>query len=512
MGARASWGPFVFDPVAGALTRDGKPVSIGTRGAALLSALIDADGAAVGKDALLQAAWQGLSVEEGNLSVQVAGLRKAMGLRPDGQDWIATVPRVGYRLLKAEVAQAQDPQLPNVLPSLAVLPFDNLSGDREQDYFCDGIVEDVIAALSRFKSFAVVARNSSFVYKGRATDTRQIGRELGVRYVLNGSVRRAGDQVRISAQLIDAETGAQLWAEKFGGIVADVFDMQDRVTENVVAILVPQMKRAEIERSRRKRPENLDAYDLYLQALTDVYSMRPERNARAIALIEQAVTLDSGFAPALAMAATAYLSRHAMQLTGANPDLDVGRAAHYARVALATGTDDALLLSDVGFVLVHLGLQYEQGFALLRRAVEENPNSATVLTNMGIACLLAGDLAEGEFCLQRSIRLNPNEFNAHWQLTGIAHIRMVEGRYEAALEAANRSLGINPGYDATYWMIIAANAYLGRMDEAHAALKKLQEISPEVSLARIRRGQMARDPRRIDVLIEGMRLAGMPEN
>jgi tetratricopeptide (TPR) repeat protein len=201
-----------------------------------------------------------------------------------------------------------------------------------------------------------------------------------------------------------------------------------------------------------------------------------------------------------------------MQITGANPEADVERAVHYARLTLATGTDDPLLLSHVGFLWVHLGLHYDEGFALLRRAVDENPNSAVILTSMGIACLLGGDLADAESHLQRAIRLNPNDFNTHWQHTGIAHIRMVEARYEEALEAANRSLGINSGYDATYWMLIAANAYLGRMDEARAALGKLREISPEVSLARIRRGQVARDPYRIDVLIEGMRRAGMPEN
>ena len=508
MGDDVSWGPFVFDRAAGTLSREGKPVAVGTRGAPLLSALIDADGAAVGKDALLERAWPGLAIEEGNLTVQIANLRKAMGPRSDGQDWIVTVPRVGYRLLK----DLSEPNSASVLPSLAVLPFENLSGDRTQDYFADGIVEDLITALSRFKSFAVAARNSSFVYKGRAVDARQIGRELGVEYVLTGSVRRASGRVRVSAQLSDTENGAQLWAESFNGEVGDVFDMQDRVVENVVAIVEPRVMRAEVERSRRKRPENLDAYDLYLQAMPDVYSMRPDRNARAIHLLGQAVKLDPGFAPAAAMAGIAYLARHTMQLAGANPDEDVQHAVGYARMALASGSDDATVLGNAGFLILQLGLGYDEGFALLRRAVEENPNNAGVLTNIGIACLLAGDLAESEAYLRRAIRLNPNEFDTHWQLTGIAHIRMAEGRYEEALEVAKRSLGVNAGYDATYWMIIAANAYLGRMADAQEAVRRLQQISPHVTLARIRRGQRSLDPHRIDVLIEGMRLAGLPEN
>ena len=503
-----SWGPFIFDRSAGTLVRDGKLVPIGTRGVALLSALIDADGATIGKNTLLEMAWPGLAIEEGNLTVQIANLRKAMGPRSDGQDWILTVPRVGYRLLRVQ----PEPILTNTLPSLAVMPFDNLSGDSAQDYFADGFVEDLITALSRFKSFAVAPRSATLVYKGKAVDIRQLGRDLGVRYVLNGSVRRAGKQIRISAQLVDVESGAQLWAEKFDGKFGDVFDMQDSVVESVVAIVEPRVKRAEIERSRRKRPDSLDAYDLYLQAMPDVYSMRPERNARAIALLEQAAKLDPSFAPASAMAGVAYLARHTMQLAGANPEGDVKRALHHARTALADGSEDATVLANAGFLFAQLGFQYDEGFALLRRAVEENPNNSGVLTNIGIACLLAGDLAEGEAYLQRAVRLNRNEFDTHWQLTGIAHIRMAEGKYEEALEVAKRSLGVNSGYDATYWMIIAANAYLGRMEDARDGVRKLQEISPHVSLARIRRGQRARDPHRIDVLIEGMRLAGLPED
>jgi TolB-like protein/Tfp pilus assembly protein PilF len=397
-----------------------------------------------------------------------------------------------------------------VLPSLAVLPFQNLSGDAEQEYFADGIVEDIITALSRFKSFAVIARNSSFVYKGRAVDVRQVAHDLGVRYVLEGSVRRAGSTLRISAQLVDGETGSHLWAQKYDGAAEDIFDMQDRIAESVVALVEPKIQRAEIERSRRERPESFGAYDLYLRALSDVYASRPEANAKAIALLERVITLDPNFAPAAAMAAQAYLLRVVMQFDGADGS-DAERAIALARAALALTRDDPMVVAYGGFVLLQIAREYETGLALLRLAASENPNSAAILNCSGIGSLMAGDLTEAADYLQRALRLEPNGFGTHWQLTGMAHIRMAEGRYEEALNWATRSQAINPGYDATHWMLIAANAYLGRMEEARKYLSALEKISPGVNLSRIRRGQRALDPHRIDVLIEGMRVAGLPE-
>jgi adenylate cyclase len=509
MGSAGTFGPFVFDHATGTLSRESTAVAVGTRAAALLRALVEADGSPVSKEALMAAGWPGTFVEEGNLSVQIANLRKAMGPRPDGQDWIATVPRVGYRLL---ASQAPPPHAPKPqLPSLAVLPFDNLSGDHEQDYFADGVVEDIITALSRFKSFAIIARNSSFVYKGRAVDVREVAKDLGVRYVLEGSVRRAGTRLRVAAQLVDATTGAHIWAHQFDGNVDEVFAFQDAITESVAAIVEPRLRKAEIERSRRERPDSIEAYDLYLRAMSDVFSTRAEGSARAQKLLEDALALDGSFTPALAMMSTVHLLRHAMQLPGATAD-DASLAVTFARRALALGTDDPQALAMCGFALLECGYHYDEGLAVLRRAVDDNPNNTTVLTQAGIGCLLGGDLDEGDAYLQRGLRLNPNEFGTHWLLTGIAHIRMAQGRFEEAIEVAKRSLAVNDGYDATYWMLIAGNALLGRMEEARQALDGLNAITPGITLSRIQRGQAARDPRRIEILIEGMRLAGMRES
>ena len=194
-------------------------------------------------------------------------------------------------------------------PSIAVLPFANLSGDPEQEYFADGMVEDIITALSHFKELFVIARNSSFVYKGRSVDIGQVAKELGVRYVLEGSVRKSGNRVRITGQLIDTATRAHLWADRFDGAQEDVFDLQDNITESVVGIIEPQIRKAEIVRSRRKRPENLDAYDLYLRALPHLYAMHPNDNSLALGFLTQAIELDPGFAPALAFAAWCYEQR-----------------------------------------------------------------------------------------------------------------------------------------------------------------------------------------------------------
>jgi TolB-like protein/Tfp pilus assembly protein PilF len=509
MGAgQTSFGPFILDRGAQTLLSGGKRVALGQRGFALLDALASAD-AKVSKADLIEAAWPGTIVEDGNLTVQIAALRKALGTRPDGQEWIVTVPRVGYRLLRGSPT-ATAAWVADLRPSVAELPFASLGADPEQDYFADGVVEDIITALSRFRSFAVVARDSSFAYKGRLLDVRQVALELGVRYLLTGRRQRGGNRLRISAQLVDGETGVHLWAQNFDGTPDDVFEMQDRVTENVVAIVEPRITGAEMERSRRKPPESVDLHDQYLRALPDIYAGRPESISRAIALLEEVISRDPAFAIAVTMAGQACLLRVVMQLEGV-ADQDVSRCITLARAALATGSDDPAVLSICGFILTHIAQEYEEGLALLSRAFRENPNHPIVLNFIGIGHLIAGDLEEGAAHLERSVRLNPNDLGAHWQLTGIAHIRAAQGRYEEAIGVASRSLAVNTNYLSTYWVLIAANAYLGRLEVAREFVARLQTVSPGVTLSMIKRGQVYQYPGRIDVLVEGMRLAGVPE-
>ena len=266
-----------------------------------------------------------------------------LGTTLEGQEWIVTVPRIGYRLVRPTVTTAISF---DGKPSIAVLPFSTFSADPSQAYFADGLVEELITALSRFKTFAVVARNSSFVYKDRAVDIRDVAKALDVRYVLEGSVRRAGQQIRVSAQLIDASSGSHIWAENFDGLLDDVLDAQDRITERVIASIEPHINKAEIERSRRKRPENLDAYDLYLQALPLVHDVAVAGYSEALVLLDRAIALDPNFAPALALASFAHDMRQFRGGTTPPGVDDVARACDLAERALAADGSDAMFWSS----------------------------------------------------------------------------------------------------------------------------------------------------------------------
>src|SRR6478736_545777 len=310
------FGPFRLDPDAEILFRDDVPTVLGQRAVALLRLLLDRAGAPVSKDALIEAAWSGLAVEDSNLTVQIAALRRVFEQVSEGAGWIETLPRRGYRYVGPAVATSDPPAEANPRaspalalpdkPSVAVLPFSNLSGDSEQDYFVDGVVEDIIAGLSRIKWLFVAARNSSFTYKGGAVDVRQVGRELGVRYLLQGSLRKDGNRVRVSAHMIEAETGGHLWTERFDRSLDDIFALQDEIALNVVGAIEPSLRRAEVERVKRKRPDSLDAYDLVLRAQSDVYSGMPDRATKALMLLERALALDPAYALAHAFSAMCH--------------------------------------------------------------------------------------------------------------------------------------------------------------------------------------------------------------
>jgi adenylate cyclase len=394
------------------------------------------------------------------------------------------------------------------LPSLAVLPFQNMSGDTEQEYFSDGVVEDIITALSRFKSFLVIARNSSFAYKGRAVDVRQVAKELGVHYVLEGSVRRAGKQLRITAQLIDGFSGAHRWAEKFEGVVDDVFDVQDRITESVATIVEPQIRAAELERSRREHPGSVTAYDLYLQALPKHRFGTQAENADAHALLQQAIALDPTNGVLLSQAANTVQHRFVAGWLPLTND-DKALCADLTRRALANSRDDALVLARGGNALIQVVRDYDLGFATVERAVKLNPNDAEVMIIAGIANVQCGSVDQALAHFNRVLRLSPADPYAFVTLTGIAHAQMIRGNYPEALTHAERSLAVNANYDASYWMLIAANAQLGRMNEARAWLARFRALTPDVTIARIKAGQADRDGTRMSSILEGLRLAGL---
>ena len=507
------FGQFVLDPAVGLADASGKLVPINQRGQAILETLLAAQGKAVSKSELMDRVWPGQIVEEGNLTVQIATLRKALGERPDGSEWIITVPRVGYRMVAAQVptipaATAKVAASLPEQPTLAVLPFQNLSGDPGQDYFADGIVEDIITALSRFKSFAVIARNSSFAYKGRAVDVRQVAKELGVRYILEGSVRKSGDTLRIAAQLVDGTDGSHLWAQNFDGSVDDVFAFQDQITASVAAIVEPKIQQAEIDRSRRERPDSLAAYDYYLRALQKLNTYRANDNAEAIALLEKTIALEPGFALALASAVYAYEHHVTMDWPPVSAD-DGARALALVQRALEVGRDDATVLVRCAFAIQAIGHDFDQGLLLANRAVEINPNNVLVLFVAGVIQIWCGSLDEAERLFQRVIELSPGATeNA---MGGLAHINLCRGRYQEALDWAGRSYAENPNFDVIHWLLIAANVHLGRMDEARRWLKTLLVLSPNITLNGLKAKHGQRDGSRMAAIFEGLRLAGLPE-
>jgi len=401
------------------------------------------------------------------------------------------------------------PTLPDK-PSIAVLPFQNMSGDPEQEYFADGMVEEIITALSRFSWLLVMARNSSFTYKGRAVDVRRVADQLGVRYVLEGSVRRAGQRIRISGQLIDAATGAHIWADRFDGAAEDIFDLQDKVTECVVGAIEPTLRKAEIERSRRKRPDSLAAYDLFLRALTPLHKLRPEANAEALKLLEQAIAIDPGYAPALAYAAWCYEQRLLHGWSTAQ-ETDAAAAVRLARQALAIDSGEAAAIAMVSFVLTLVGHDYDGGRRAAQRALDLNPNSPTVCWMTGWVIMLGGDPQGAVPIFERSLRLSPADPQVNFLLNGLGMSHLIMHHPEQAYECASKAVALDPDVDVVYYVLIPACGYLGRTDEARKAIAKLQSLTPGITTSSFRNRMPLRNEAHMIVLLDGLRKAGLPE-
>jgi TolB-like protein len=427
----------------------------------------------------------------------------AARLRP-GQ--VLPEPETGATRRNGEATPVEIPDK----PSIAVLPFANMSNDPEQEYFADGISEDIITALSQIKQWFVIARNSSFAYKGRHVDIRQVARELGVRYVLEGSVRKSGNRLRITGQLIESKTGSHLWADKFDGDLEDVFALQDRITESVVGAIEPSLRLAEIARSKRKPPKDIGAYDLFLQALPHLYAIRPEPNRQALALLHQAIELDPDYAAALAYLAWGYEER-VTRAWGDYGEDDAATAVALARQAIATDRDDALVMVLGGFVLIMIARDYDQGLEAVNRGREINPNIAFVTFMIGAALNIAGYPDEALAATEVAIRVSPGDPGAFFFHTTAAMSHLVCGRPEAAWEATKRSARIYPGWDTTYRIMAPALVQLGRMDEAREAVAKLRELAPDVSVSRLRERWPLRNKDSLEMMLDGLRVAGLPE-
>jgi adenylate cyclase len=393
-------------------------------------------------------------------------------------------------------------------PSIAVLPFTNLSGDPEQDYFADGVVEDIIAGLSRIKWVFVIARNSSFTYKGKVTDVKQVGRELGVRYVLEGSVRKSLNRVRITGQLIDTASGTHIWADHYDRALDDIFAVQDELTISVVGIIEPTLRQAEIERAKRKRPDSLDAYDLYLRALPFAFTAMPGDADQALTLLERAIDLEPDYAAAHAIIAWCHEQRY---LRGGLHEETKEAALQHARKAIALGGDDAAALATAGFVVAVVESDYETATAAFDRSFALSSSSALALGFSSIVRAWEGDDATAVEQAARAIRLSPFDPLIYLPYVGLAYAHFAAGRFEEAAGAASRASQSNPKFSMPYVLQAAALANVGRAEEARAVAHRLRQVEPDLTVATAIRSARYANPDKNAELGDALRRAGLPD-
>jgi TolB-like protein/cytochrome c-type biogenesis protein CcmH/NrfG len=502
-GSRFAFGPFVLDPDAGTLLRNDVPVTIGYRALKLLAALVGRPGEILGKAELMDAAWPGRVVEEGNLTVQIAQLRKLLGSAGDGGggEWITTVPRVGYRFTGAVELFGGVKRKPLPLPdkpSIAVLPFVNVGNDPEQDAFADGLTEDLITDLSRHSGLFVIARNSAFAYKGKERDVRGIAEELGVRYLLEGSARRAAGRVRINAQLVDTASGDHLWAERFDRSLEDVFAVQDEVTARIVEALLGRLGAP----PPRNRPQNMEAYDLCVRARR-LMDDTPQAAREAHLMLTRAVSLDPNYAEAYRWLALNHWMGWVH--SGGPTEADRRVALELARKAVALDPNEA----GCRWVLAYL-LAYERSFAEadqeFAKAVELDPNEADAWAALSDIAVVAGRVEEGLEHISKAFRLNP--FPPSWYYLALGQAQYAAGDYEAAVETLHR----DETYHTSSRRFLAASlAQLGRLDEAGVEVELFLVGNPDFTIRHWAEAEPFRDAATLEHFVEGFRKAGLPE-
>ncbi|WFU42790.1 winged helix-turn-helix domain-containing protein [Bradyrhizobium sp. CB82] len=514
-----TFGPFRLDTGAKILFRETEPTGLGQRAVALLCALIERAGTPVSKDTLVEATWPGLAIEDSNLTVQIAALRRVFNEAAGATDWIETLPRRGYRYVGPPVAIETPPgetSAPTPVAftaankaSVAVLPFANLNNDPDQEYFADGMVEDIITGLSRSKLLFVISRNSSFTYKGRAVDIKRVSRELGVRYVLEGSVRKAGKRVRVTGQLIDASTDAHIWADKFDSDLEDIFDLQDRLTSSVIGAMSPQLERAEIERARRKPTENLQAYDYYLRSKFSIYQWTRKGSDEALRMTKLAIALDPAFAVAYASGANIFGQRKGF---GWTEDAAKERAESRQLVerAVQLDQDDPLVLAHAAHVYSYMLEEPETGSALAARAVALDRNLAMARLWGGWAQLYLGnhDAAIDQF--SAALRLSPIDPHLFIPQTGMAFAHFFAGRHDDALSLATSAIQRQPNFSGAQRILMSSLAMAGRIAEARRVCDAVLQSDSTLRISGIKTSPFRR-LEDVERLGQAWRIAGVPE-
>jgi TolB-like protein len=509
---------YLFDTERRELRRGASPVALEPQVFDLIQFLICNRDRVVTKQDILDAVWNGRAVSDSALSTRLNAARFAIGDSGRKQSLIRTFPRKGFRFTAAvreqstsavQEAAAMTAPLPEK-PSIAVLPFDNLSGDPTQDYFADGMAEEITTALARCPSLLVIARNSSFSYKGKAVDVRQIGRELRVRYVLEGSVRRSGQRLRFTGQLIDAISGLHIWADRFDGDMTNVFALHDKFTASVVATIEPRLQLAEIKRGALKPVEDFNAYDLFLRALQHHYAFTDSSNTAALEYVDKALAINPCYATAMALAAHCYTER---RFVGWAKDI-AGEQAEGLRLAaraveLAGDDSDVLWMAAWTYWILAQDALHARAFAT--RSIEINANCAAALALAGWIEVTADNSEIAFELIGQANRLNPRDPRDWFTLTAMAAACLAARRFEEAVLWARRSLVRNPRFSATMRILSSSLATLGQTEEAADLLRRVYDIEPDLTLRCLRSRMTYMHPNVWEILSSGLRLAGMPE-
>jgi TolB-like protein len=511
--ADVTFGQYRLDARDSSLWRGRERIPLRTRSLEILRVLAAADGKLVTKDELFAQVWRAAIVEENALQAHVSALRKALGESVGSQRHILTVPGLGYRFVKnpaSRFPEASQVPVPSDRPSIAVLPFQTMSDDLGQEYFADGVVEDIITALARNSKLSVVARNSTFAYGRRPVDVREVGRQLNARYVLEGSFRKAGTRLRITAQLIQTDTGIHVWAENFDGELGDFFAFQDELTAKVVGAVMPSLRVAEIERAHRKPPESLDAYDLYLRALASRNRQTREGTEDALRLIERAIALDPKFVDARIFAGAIWSG---CVINGWITNGSAQREAlRNMRLAVDLDPNGPEAMATLARAIAAFEDDCDEVRTLAHRALALGPHATNVLRLAGFALVHIGDCREGLALLQRAIEFSTNDVMAFDTYTGIALALIHRECDEEALAAARTAVQLSPRYALGLRALAAALALVGRRDEALEAVQQVLKVDPGCSMQAMRT-RFAGSYQRASVrYLCGLQIAGLPES
>ena len=526
---------YTLDVARASLRTADRDVPLRPKAFEVLRYLVENADRLVTKDELIQAIWPNVIVTDEALTHCVSEARQAIG--DGGQAIIKTVPRRGYRFAAAVMQTIGHDEGPSSAatgvkgatsapdagrgltlelslpdkPSIAVLPFSNMSGNPEEDYFADGMAEEIITALARCAGLFVIAQNSSFTYRGKVVDVRQVGRELGVRYVLEGSVRRAGNRLRFTGQLIDCPSGVHIWADRFEGTTSDVFDLQDLFTASIVAAIEPKMQLAEIERRKHKPTASLDAFDLFLRAQQLSDDFTGESLTAALRHLEQALAINSTYAAAMALSA---YCRAQLVVQGWTQDLEAQAKAGLplASRAIELGRDDGNVFWMAAYAVLHLQLDASRAKELAYRSLELNPNSAIALGTAGRTELHSGNPRKALELFYRAERLSPRDPRGWFITGGIAMAYLHEGRLDEAISACRRTLNLNPRQAGLLRTLAACLVKQGRQSEAAEVARKVLDADPQLTLTKLgARAIYLMNSKTWNEFSAALRVAGIPE-